>query len=70
MKAIAFGECGICGNMSYYCILLNASNVRPVDNTFLITDHINMTLSIRSTQTSVDFIETSLTFFDCSKHAS
>lgn len=33
-------------------------------------DHINMTLSIRSVQTGVDFVDTTVTFFDCSQHKS
>jgi len=36
----------------------------------LCVDHINMTLSIRSSQTGIDFLDTSLTFFDCSAHRS
>jgi len=36
----------------------------------VVIDHVNMTLSIRSSQTGVDFLNTSLTFYDCSAHRS
>jgi len=36
----------------------------------VLLDHINVTLSIRSSQTGVDFLDTSLTFYDCTAHRS
>jgi len=33
-------------------------------------DHVNLSLSIRSSQTQVNFLNTSLTFYDCSVHRS
>jgi len=35
-----------------------------------VADHVNVTLSIKSTRTNVSFVDTKLVFFDCSRHAS
>ena len=36
----------------------------------VVADHVNVTLYIRSTRTNVSFVDTKLTFFDCTRHVS